>query len=275
MDQYAHDIPSPVDAYETVFVPAMLDPLARAAMDHIDARQGARALDLACGTGIVARRLAPVLGADGAIVAVDISAEMLAKARALPAPDGAPIEWREDDATALDLPEGTFDIVVCQQSLQYMSDRPAVAAECRRMLADGGRAILSVWRALEHSPLFRELVEVEARHLGKLGVTYEELAAPFLMDSAEELHDLLAAAGFRQIAVNELAIEARFPSAASFVRDVEIAYASVMPQFVQDPGAFEDFVRKVEHDMRAPVKRWRDGDGVRFPMKTHIATASR
>ena len=269
------EVPSPVDAYEAVFVPAMLDPLARASMRHIGARSGERILDLACGTGIMARRLAPALGRNGRILGVDVSPEMLAKARALPAPAGAPIEWREGDATALELPEGAFDLVVCQQSLQYIPAPAAALAECRRMLADRGRAVLSVWRALRHAPLFEALVDAEARHLEKLGVTYEELAAPFRMDDAGALQALLEAAGLRQVTVAEIAIEARFPSAERFVEDVEIAYASVMPQFAEDPGALRTFIANVERDMRSTVERYRDGAGVRFPMKAHIATARR
>lgn len=275
MNQYALNIPNPVDSYEAVFVPAMLDPLTQATMRHIGARRGERVLDLACGTGIVARRVAPSLGKEGAVIAVDKSPEMLAKARSLPPPDGARVEWREGDAAALDLPQGTFDVVVCQQGLQYMSGRCAAVAECRRMLADRGHVVFSVWRGLEHAPLFEELVAAEARHLEKLGVTYEELAAPFLMDSADELRDLLTAASLRHITVTETAIEARFPSAANFVEDIEVAYASLMPQFAENPEALRDFVEKVERDMRAPLERYRDGDGVRFPMKTHVATASR
>lgn len=274
MTPRAQDVLDPVDAYETVFVPAMLDPLARATLRRAEARKGERMLDLGCGTGIVSRRFAPALGRGGRIVAVDISAGMLAKARSLPAPAGAPIDWREADAAGLDLPDAAFDLVVCQQSLQYMPDRGAAAAEAARVLAAGGRAVFSVWRALEHCSLFEALVEAECRHLEKLGVTYEELAAPFLMDDAEALRALLAEAGFARVEVAEASIEARFPSAAGFVEDVEIAYASVMPQFAEDPSAFEAFVASVERDLRPALERYRDGEGVRFPMKTHVATAS-
>lgn len=273
MKQHIQDIPSPVDGYETVFVPAMLDPLARVTMREIDAGRGERLLDLACGTGVVARRVAPLLGEEGEIVAVDISPEMLAKARALSTPAGASIEWREGDATNLDLPDDGFDTVICQQGLQYLDDPAAGVSECRRVLKDHGRALFSTWRGLSHASLFQELVETEARYLNKLGVTYEELAEPFLMDSADDLHRLAEEAGFRQVAVTELTIEARFPSAARFVEDVEVAYASLMPQFVEDAGAFRDFVEKVEADMHEAVERYRDGDGLRFPMKAHLATA--
>lgn len=272
MTHIARDIPSPVDAYEAVFVPSIFDALVRKTVDHIHLQKGGRLMDLACGTGVVARHMAPLLGEEGTIVAVDINPQMLSKARSLAAPAGARVEWREGDATDLDAPDGTFDTVICQQGLQYLSDPAAGVRECRRILADRGQAVFSTWRGLSHVSLFKELVEVEARHLDKLGATYEELAEPFLMDDAEELCNLLETAGFRQVAVTEASIEARFPSAANFAAHVEVAYASVMPHFVENPRAFEAFVENVERDMHEAVERYRDGDGVRFPMKTHITT---
>lgn len=275
MIHYRQDVPSPVEAYESVFVPAMLEPLTRATMNDLDLQSGERLLDLACGTGVVARRVAPLLGGQGTIVAVDANAQMLAKARSLPTPPGAPIEWLNGDAQALDLPDASFDVVICQQGLQYFSNPKAAVRECRRTLTDGGRVFLSTWRSLEHAPLFEALVETETRHLRTLGVSYEELAAPFSMDSADESRALLETAGFAQITIREIPVEVRFPSAARFVEDVEIAYASLMPQFVEDPEAFEDFVNKVEHDMRPIVERHRDGDGVRFAMKAQGVTGRR
>lgn len=273
MQEHIQDIPSPVDAYETIFVTAMFDELARTTVNAGNPREGERLLDLACGTGIVARRAAPLLGENGAVVAVDVSPEMLAKARSLRHPSGARIEWREGDAMNLDLPEDAFDIATCQQGLQYLSDPAKGVAECKRVLTDRGRAIFSTWRSLEHSPLFEELVAVEARHLEELGVTYKEIAEPFLMDDTSTLHRLFEAAGFGEIAITEATVEARFPSATNFVEDVEVAYASLMPQFAEDPRAFRNFVEKVERDMSDVVEHYRDGDGVRFPMRTHITTA--
>lgn len=72
---------------------------------------------------------------------------MLEVARRLPVPGGATVEWREDDAGALGLPDGAFDLVLCQQGLQFFPDRPAAAREIRRVLTDDGRVALNVWTA--------------------------------------------------------------------------------------------------------------------------------
>ncbi len=92
---------------------------------------------MACGTGIVARYATPLLGAEGSVVALDVSPDMLAVARALPEPAGAAVEWQEGDATSLALPDSAFDLVLCQQGLQFFPDRAAAVREMRRVLAPG------------------------------------------------------------------------------------------------------------------------------------------
>jgi ubiquinone/menaquinone biosynthesis C-methylase UbiE len=73
---------------------------------------------------------------------------MIAKPRSLSPPHGAPIEWREGDAAALDLADDSFDILLCQQGRQFLSDRRAAAREMRRVLAPGGRTVLAARRRL-------------------------------------------------------------------------------------------------------------------------------
>lgn len=122
-------------------------------LEYAAPQPGERALDLACGTGSVARHVAPLVGAEGKVVALDINPEMLAVGRALPAPEGATIEWQEGNAIALALPDGSFDLVLCQQGLQFFSDRAASLREMRRVLTDGERVVLSVWQALQRHPV--------------------------------------------------------------------------------------------------------------------------
>jgi ubiquinone/menaquinone biosynthesis C-methylase UbiE len=107
-----------------------------------------------------------MVGAEGKVVALDISPEMLAVARGLPAPTGATIEWREGNAIALTVPDDAFDLMLCQQGLQFFSDRAAAVQEMRRVLTDGGRVALSVWQALQRHPVYEALFEATIRHLG-------------------------------------------------------------------------------------------------------------
>lgn len=97
---------SPAEAYEQYLGPAIAVPWTRVLLEYARPQPAERALDIACGTGGVARHVAPLIGSQGKMVALDINPEMLAVARALPAPPGARIDWQQGDAIALPLPDG-------------------------------------------------------------------------------------------------------------------------------------------------------------------------
>jgi SAM-dependent methyltransferase len=260
--------------YERAFVPGMFGPLAGLVVAAAAPIPGERVLDLACGTGVVARALAPRVGPSGHVTALDLRPGMLAVARVMPPPDGAPVAWIQGDATALDLPSSAFDLVVCQQGLQFFEPRDAALREILRVLRPGGRVVAAVWRSIEHQPLFAGLVEAELRHLAPLGLTRDDALASFLLGDAGELHRLFDEARFTDVRVTEAALETAF-AATTFVADVESAYAAVMPAFVDNPAAHARFVSAVERDTAGLVERYRDGEFVRAPMATHIALARR
>jgi ubiquinone/menaquinone biosynthesis C-methylase UbiE len=264
--------PTPAEEYERVLVPGMFIACTRLLLDHARPHPAERVLDLACGSGIVALTVAPMIGVGGSVVAVDSTPGMLAVARARPAPGGAPIEWVEGDATALDLPDHSFDLVLCQQGLQFFPDRPAALAEVKRVLADGGRAAFALWRSRERQPLFDPMCEAEIRHLAPLGVTRADVDAFVSLGDAAEIRGLLADAGFADVAVTADTVEADF-DAATFVRDAEYGYSAFMPQFREDPSAFDAYVAAVEADMAPVLARYRTGDRLRFPVPVQIAMA--
>src|SRR5690349_7068610 len=131
------------EMYEQALVGPMFSLWADPLLDEAGLGPGDRVLDVACGTGIVARRARARLGAAGTVVGVDINPGMLAIARRV-APD---VEWREGSASALPLqPNERFDVVTCQQGLQFVPDRGAAVHEFRRALAPTGRVAISTWR---------------------------------------------------------------------------------------------------------------------------------
>jgi ubiquinone/menaquinone biosynthesis C-methylase UbiE len=139
---------SSADAYEQLLVPSIFEPWAQGLVDIAGPRRGEHVLDAACGTGVVARAAASRVGPDGTVTGVDVNAGMLATARGI----DAAIAWRHADATDLPFPDGTFDVVFCQQGYQFMADRAAAARELRRVVARPGRLALSTWRAIDRSP---------------------------------------------------------------------------------------------------------------------------
>jgi SAM-dependent methyltransferase len=275
MSTVTEDTASPAHTYHSFFGPAIFEPLAARLVPVAYPRRGQDALDIACGTGIVARHLARAVGTTGTVVGVDKNPEMLDVAAATPSPDGAPTEWLVGDATSLELPDEAFDLATCQQGLQFFPDRPAAVSELRRVLRSTGRAVVAVWRDLGHHPLYAALAEAELPHLLAAGVpvTREDLVAPFSLGDPRELGDLLHDGGFGDIEIADHTVMARFPTAARFIEHMERAYAAVVPAFVADPAAFASFVERIDDATRAIVLEHRRGDEVIVPMHALIAIA--
>ncbi len=262
---------TPAWMFERYFGPAIFIPWARVLLEYAAPQPGERVLDLACATGIVTRHVAPIVGVNGKVVALDINPDMLAVGRALPVPEGAAIEWREGNASALDLPDGAFDLVLCQQGLQFFPDRAGAVREMRRVLTDSGRVVLSLWRALQYHPVYEALFEAAARYLG---MPVSDLASPFSFPDAEELRALLSDAGFQRITIVPRTLDAHFPSPERFVQLTVLAGAAVDPDAADaDPAIRDALVDAVARETEAVVQRYRDGNRLTFPMSWHIAVA--
>jgi ubiquinone/menaquinone biosynthesis C-methylase UbiE len=152
-----------VEAYERVLVGPLFRPFAEALLDLAGLGVGETLLDVACGTGVIARLARMRAGPRARTVGVDLSAAMLAGARDL-APD---IDWREGEAARLPVAsKETFDVVSCHQGLQFFADKHAAIREMRRVLVPGGRLALGMWRSVEEIPLIRDLQQIAERHVG-------------------------------------------------------------------------------------------------------------
>jgi ubiquinone/menaquinone biosynthesis C-methylase UbiE len=107
------------ELYEDVLVPTVFKPWGVDLVELASVRHGERVLDVACGTGVVARLAAEHVGTIGEVTGLDLNASMLRVARSLPAPPGAPVTWVEGSAPAMPLPDASFDVALCQQAFQF------------------------------------------------------------------------------------------------------------------------------------------------------------
>jgi SAM-dependent methyltransferase len=263
--------PDPAETYEHYFGPTIADPWTRVLLAYAAPQPGERALDVACGTGSVARHIAPMVGAHGKVVALDLSPAMLAVARTLPAPAGATIAWVEGNAISLDLPDDVFDLVLCQQGVQFFPDRAASVREMRRVLTDGGRAVISVWQALHHHPVYEALLKATARYLG---VALSTVDVSFSLGDATELRTLLSDAGFQRIAMTPRSLRIHLPAPERFVQLTVLGAATSIPAVAHlDAAAHAALVAAVTSETQAVAQRYHDGDTLTFPMSTHIAVA--
>jgi SAM-dependent methyltransferase len=131
------------EVYERELVPAVFGPWAPLVIALADLEPEECVLDLACGTGVVARIAAEKVGERGAIVAADLNPGMVTVARSLQAPAGATIEWREADAGALPFAGEAFDAVLCQLGLQSSPTGRPLCARCIACCAQAG--VSSSW----------------------------------------------------------------------------------------------------------------------------------
>lgn len=261
--------PSPAEMYQQYFVPGIHARWTPLFLEYADPKPGERVLDVACGTGIVARNAAPLVGTEGMVAGVDINPDMLDVARDLPEPAGSAIEWKQGQASAL--PDGTYDLVTCQQGLQFFPDRAAAVQEMRRVLASDGRAVVSVWRGLEHHTVYEALCEAEAQYLD---ISIEEVSTPFTLGDADELRSLLAEAGFQRVEIGSESSTVEFPSPDQFVTLTLFAAAALLPEFAEmDQESRFALVQTVSQEIDATLREYIEGDTICFPMHAHIAVA--
>lgn len=263
----------PAETYEQYFVPAMFRPWSEGLLRHAALHAGQNVLDVACGTGVVARHAAPLVGAGGSVVAVDMNAAMLAVGSAAPAPSGATIDWRVGNAMALPCADGVFDAVLCQHGLPFFPDRALAAREMHRVLASQGQATTMVLQSLEQHPVFEALMQSVAR---QLGLPLSAVATPFSLSDPGELSALFTAAGFGRVDIESASIVARFSQPERFVSLAVLSSAAAVPAFArlaaQERG---DVLAQVVQETQRVVDACREGDVLAFPMHANVAVARR
>jgi ubiquinone/menaquinone biosynthesis C-methylase UbiE len=230
---------------------------------------GERVLDLACGSGSVARAAAPALGPSGAIVGADPNPGMLAVARARGVEGGATVEWVEAPAQHLPLPDDHFDLVLCQQGLQFVPEKEAAAAEIARVLRPGGRLALSVWSGLDANPVQLAYNESLVVHVGAAIFT-----APFSFGDPTALRTLLEGVGLVDVTVVEETRHARFDSVRHFAEVHVIGAAAVIPELAAlSPEERDRIIEWSTTDLTATAGPYLDGGSFRIPMSSLVATA--
>jgi ubiquinone/menaquinone biosynthesis C-methylase UbiE len=252
-------------AYERVMVPAVFGPWAKILLERVALRPGMRVLDVASGTGIVARLAASEAGPTGRVVGIDSNDAMLAVARERAAAGGAHVEWRQENATTLSFPDEAFDRVLCQNGLQYIADKVAALREMRRVLAAGGALGLSVFSQSMGYQLFEQTA---ALFVGERAAAI--LREPFALADRDELARLLGQAELSSIQIETTALPARFASADDFIGyQLGGRLANAVGTLTDERrGALVDALRKAFEDCTGP-------SGLSFPMEAHVVLARR
>jgi ubiquinone/menaquinone biosynthesis C-methylase UbiE len=251
--------------YEQWLVGPLFRPWAELTLDEVSLSPVDRVLDIACGTGIVARLAKERIGGTGHVVGIDVSPDMLAVARSI-APS---IDWREGNAGALPLKEGEqFDAVICQQGLQFFANKPAAVAEMRRALAKGGRLAVATWRSDAEIPFFHELRRVAERHLGPIADQRYSFGDP------GRLEVLLRDAGFHDVRVTRQSRQIRFEDGAPFLRLNTMALIGMSAAWKAMQDQERNRLMEAIMSESAPVlRRYAEGPSLAFKLSTNLATA--
>ena len=202
---------SAAEIYEEFYLPALFLEWTPRMADAARVEGGQRVLDVACGTGVLARALVERVGPRGSVVGLDINEGMLAVARR----KGPAIEWRQGAAEALPFADAGFDTVVSQFALMFFQDRRKAIGEMLRVLRPGGRLAVAVWDSLDRTPGYKVFVDLLRRLFGE--ETAGALRSPFVLGDTDALRALFREAGAPDPHITTHAGTARFPSLESWV----------------------------------------------------------
>jgi SAM-dependent methyltransferase len=242
--------------YESTFVPGLFASWAQRLVEAADPAPGESVLDVACGTGVVARAAA---ARAGMVVGLDANEAMLAVARRL-RPD---LRWQVGDAGALPFGDGEFDVVLCQAALMFVPDPVRALREMGRVAA--GRVAVQVPGRLAASPGYLALAEVVSRHAGPEAV--ELISGYFSVGEPDVLSALCTAAGLRIDRWESGQSATRLAGLDDFLAAELLPLADRVDREVRD---------RIIADCRRDLAGFIDADGaIAAPLEVHLFIARR
>lgn len=258
-------------SYESYMVPSLFAPWATYLVQRAHPQPGEHVLDIACGTGIVARNVAPLVGSRGTVIGLDVNPDMIDTARATAEQDHLAIEWHTSPAEQLPFPDEHFDLIFCQFGLMFFTDKHGALQEMYRVLKKGGRLVLSVWQDLDRHPFYQTLHDVSLRHFGKSSVE-----AVFSLGNADKLRTLLTDSGFKQVEIEPMSLTAHFPQPEEFLAweiDINPAEAPALQHL--DNEAQQAIMAAARQDAQNPLEGVMQENQVVLEFHAHIAQARR
>lgn len=252
-------------AYEGLMVPALFGEWAPTVADAARLQAGERVLDVACGTGVLAREALSRTGAGEFVTGLDPNAGMLEVAKELT----PGVEWRQGMAESLPFSDASYDVVVSQFGFMFFNNRYEALRQVLRVLRPGGRIAFAVWDSLENIPAYADEVALLERLAGAPAA--DALRAPFALGDRRDLKKLFADAGVEAVEVATQTGSARFPSVRVMVEADLRGWLPVMGVVLTE----EQIARILEAAEQA-LSQYVTGEGAAsFGTAAHIVTGTK
>jgi len=259
---------SAAEAYDSVLVPVVLEAWAELMVREADVHGGMRTLDIACGTGVVARCAARASGPSGYTSGIDIDPAMIEVAKASAHRLGLEIDYRCTSADQLPFEPGSFDAVFCQQGLQYFPDKARALAEVRRVMRPGARFVAVVWTDMETCAGNWAMITA----LERRSIDAKDMRKPFSLADRAGMRALVESAGFEQVTACAKHQTVEFASVKAFVEGIaQGAPSSRLALMKVPPAQWPDFIGEVAGQL-AP---WIHDGRLAFPMACNVLVATR
>lgn len=250
-------------AYEDLHVGALFGDWADPLLDAAEVTTGQRVLDVACGTGAVARRALTRVGSSGDVTGLDAAPGMLRVAEQVE----PGVQWIEGEAADLPFDDDEFDAVVCSFGLMFFGDRDRAVREMVRCARPAAPVAATVWASLEQADAYAVTTALLERMAGTAAA--DALRAPFVLGDPDELAGLFERAGASTVSVRTRVGTARFPSVRVMVEAELRGWLPVMGVQL-DEALVESILAEAESALSDHVA----GDGTMvFQAPGHIVTA--
>jgi SAM-dependent methyltransferase len=250
------------EGYESLLVPALFEPWPTILLSAANVSEGDSVLDVACGTGVLAREAITRVGITGSVAGTDPNLGMLAVAERIePA-----VDWREGVAESIPFSDDAVDVVASQFGFMFFTDKLAAAREMLRVAKPAGRVVVAVWDALEKNPAYAAEVELLERLAGSEAA--DCVRAPFALGDAqrfaEPFQDIAT-----EVSITTHSSRGRFPTLEAMLEADLRGWLPILGVELEEP-----LIERILTEAKVALGDYVQADGsVEFETSAHILGA--
>lgn len=246
--------------YEQNFVPALFEHWAKRTVEKLNLEESDHLLDIACGTGIVARVARAGNTVNLKVTGCDINKGMLAVAKEI----DPEINWIEGSAENLPFDDDSFEKVSCQFGFMFFQDLVKTLNEMERVKKKNGKIIIGIWDAIEANEGYFDLLKIIENIGGQnLGLT---LRAPFNLGDKREIDIIMKSSNISNYKLETIKERVKFPSIEHWI-DCDVKASPIAEKITDQQYA------ELQKEAKTKLNKYVEKDQkVRFNMSAHMLT---